>query len=234
MAPQVGLNTGLGNICYMQPMSAAYNRPNNLNSTNNLFNFAGSYTPVGNNYENDMMMANIDFSQIGAASTGNANANTPAVQSQLTGNLSTEQNNSLTAKTPVLSFKGNDANPVNETRQEQNELDGYLVQKDKNVGYTESNNRYVKSNGYKKAGFVAGLLAPMTGKIVKLFKGGKFKELFRFKPLAIACPAVALAGLGIGALLDGHINSKRAKAADENAAKNNVYTQAAQAMNAVA
>lgn len=59
-----------------------------------------------------------------------------------------------------------------------------------------------------------GFLAPAAGKIVQLFKGGKFKDLFKFKQLAVACPVVALAGFGIGSLIDSYINSQRAKAAD--------------------
>ena len=48
-------------------------------------------------------------------------------------------------------------------------------------------------------------------------KGGKISELFKFKQLAIVCPALALAGVGIGALVDGFINTKNAQKADERA-----------------
>ena len=40
----------------------------------------------------------------------------------------------------------------------------------------------------------------------------------KFKPLAIACTALGLAGGAVGALVDSITNTKRAQAADENAA----------------
>lgn len=82
---------------------------------------------------------------------------------------------------------------------------------------TENGNPYIKSSFWTKTAAVGGFLSPIVGKLGKLANGESFKSLFKVKQLAIACPALAVAGLAIGYLADKCTNSKRAKVADATA-----------------
>lgn len=227
MSTQVGLNTSyLGNNNFGN---------NNLNNTigatntsfnplalggnsNNLFNF----TPTVNNYNDDIMMSKLDsiFANSGMQQNLNNNITNSQMQYQ---NNNNNTNPTFSSSQQLQQTQPQMQNP-NSSELEMNELDGYLAAKDKNIAYTENNNPYRKTNAAKSAGAILGFLAPVGGKIVKLFQGGKFKDLFKFKHLAIACPALALAGLGVGYLIDGYTNTKRAEKADENTMYKQTYT----------
>lgn len=214
MVSQVGLNT-LSNNPYLNNTgyntnignNYSYNLPfsgiTNTTSNNNLLNFS----PVANSYNNDIMMSNFDNmltasmnQQQQTQNLQNIQTPNPYQQSVFTG-----------AQQQVPAEETQTA-----TQQQMNmdELEGCLAARDKNLAFTENNNPYVKTDIGKKAGTILGFLAPVAGKVVQLFNGAKFKDLFKFKQLAIACPAVALAGLGIGYLIDNCVNSKKAQAAD--------------------
>ena len=68
-----------------------------------------------------------------------------------------------------------------------------------------------KSNLGKILGAIVGVLAPIAPKVVKLFKGGKFTELFKRKELLVSCPIFGVVGLGIGMLLDSCFKSNKIK-----------------------
>jgi hypothetical protein len=88
-----------------------------------------------------------------------------------------------------------------------------LLAKDPNATTTESGNIYIKTNTGKKLLTTAGLLFPVIHSGVKALSQGS--KAFNWKQLAVKCPILALAGLGIGALIDSLINSSRANKADE-------------------
>ncbi len=176
----------------------------NNNNSNALLNFGNNGLMTG--YEDDIMMSNMDFAQI-AANPQAALMQTPTV-----------------GTTPSMT-----GGQTQQTGQpDEGELAGYLQQRDRNTAVTESGNRYVKTNAGKTFGAVLGFLSPVVGKVVSLIKGAKFKDLFKFKQLAIACPALAVAGLGLGALIDGFCNSKKAQKADELAAQTQTQAQTVQ------
>ncbi len=215
MVSQVGLNTGIYNSPYSFNNNMAFQNNSTNNSTNSLFtnNSTGNnglYNPVGNDYSDDIMMQKFDTMLNSALNT---QAQNPSQ------NLSANYNPMSDMNTNTSFTSNASTNQTADTQQpiDTSELNGYLAQQDKNIAYTENNNAYHKSNTAKKAGAVLGFLAPTAGKFIQLFKGGKFKDLFKFKQLAIACPALALAGLAIGSLVDGYINSNRAKTADQTA-----------------
>lgn len=148
--------------------------------------------PVSGNYEEDILMP--DFLKTENALKQTQNTQTP---------------NQLQAQTDNTA----------ETQQAQPQIDeskltNSLLARDKSLAFTDKGNIYRKTSTAKTGLAILGFLAPAAGKIIDLFKGGKISELFKFKQLAIACPAVALAGYGVGSLIDGYINSNRAKIAD--------------------
>lgn len=154
--------------------------------------------PVSGNYEEDILMP--DFLKTENTLKQTQNTQTP---------------NQLQAQTDNTAQQNNTA----ETQQAQPQIDeskltNSLLARDKSLAFTDKGNIYRKTSTAKTGLAILGFLAPAAGKIIDLFKGGKISELFKFKQLAIACPAVALAGYGVGSLIDGYINSNRAKIAD--------------------
>ena len=150
--------------------------------------------PVSGNYEEDILMP--DFLKTENTLKQTQNTQTP---------------NQLQAQTDNTAQQNNTA----ETQQAQPQIDeskltNSLLARDKSLAFTDKGNIYRKTSTAKTGLAILGFLAPAAGKI----KGGKISELFKFKQLAIACPAVALAGYGVGSLIDGYINSNRAKIAD--------------------
>ncbi len=207
-----GLNTNFSvnnNMNYMQNYgNLGTNQMFSQNSVNpnSIFNFTSNplQQPVMHNYEDDFMMP--DFLKLGNTtdsvqltnSKGSENQEQTVVEDKDVGSTETLQ-------------------PQNQKNTE-NQLSGYSLNNlDKNVALTEYGNPYKKTDAAKNTLAFLGFLAPVVGKLGQLFKGGKVAELFKFKQLAIACPAVALAGYGIGTLVDGFINTQRAKAADSQA-----------------
>ncbi len=208
----VGLNTNLNNFGYTQSFGSNSTGLTNsgISSLNTGAGIAGTlnnplFPMVTNNYEQDMLMPQeFKMSALNNVQPSESVQNNQEVQQTVNQSSFTSNQN-----TEVLE-NSNVNNSVNNSAQ----LDNYLLAKDKNIAVTENGNFYKETNSTKKALAFLGFLAPAAGKIVQLFKGGKFKDLFKFKQLAVACPVVALAGFGIGSLIDSYINSQRAKAAD--------------------
>lgn len=236
----VGLNTNLNTYGYNQNYMG-----NNLgtagltNSTQNNTSFSNPlFQQTTNNYEEDMMMpAELKLSSINPQSvtTPATNASNPVTGQVETQNAQaqniTEKNATSPAQTPFTAAPDASAQLAensgvnNSSVETPEELNNYLLARDKNIATTENGNIYRKTDKNKGTFTLLGFLAPLAGKVVQLFKGGKFKDLFKFKQLAIACPVVALAGYGIGTLVDGYINSQRAKAADATVMYKNPYEQ---------
>ena len=165
---------------------------NGLSANFSIFNTAplNSLQGVNNNYEDDFMMP--EFLKV---NTGNATA--PEVLSA--------------SKFAEPEFQH--AASQNDTVKQ--ELKNYsLDSNNKEMALTEFGNPYKETDVSKKTLALLGFTAPIAGKCVQLSKGGKFAELFKIKQLAVACPMLALAGYGIGSLIDSFINNQRAKAAD--------------------
>lgn len=60
-----------------------------------------------------------------------------------------------------------------------------------------------------------GFLAPLAGKLYSWAKGANPANLFKFKQLAITCPILGVAGLGVGMLLDACIDVTRQTKAEK-------------------
>lgn len=175
-----------------QMPNSVFSATSNNNSSSNPLT-----QPVSGNYEDDILMP--DFLKTENTLNQTQNTQTP---------------NQLQAQTDNAQ-----ANNTAETQQAQPQIDeskltNSLLARDKSLAFTDKGNIYRKTSTAKTGLAILGFLAPAAGKIIDLFKGGKISELFKFKQLAIACPAVALAGYGVGSLIDGYINSNRAKTAD--------------------
>ncbi len=199
MVSQTTFNPAVGNYNYQYPPVA------NNNTANNNPLIGGNLLTT--DYSDDIMMSNIDFSnpsswQPATQQTSPAAQTAPATQQPATVPTQAQQ-----AQVPAFT-----SNP--QTNAPSSELDNYLVAQDNNHAVTENGNTYKKSNNGKIIGTIGGFLAPIGSKLISLFKGGNIKNLFKFKQLAIVCPALALAGFGIGALVDGFFNAKKAQAAD--------------------
>jgi len=120
--------------------------------------------------------------------------------------------NNNTLQTDTVSFRGKQ-NP-NETKM-QNELTNCLLERDKDIAYTENGNGYKKTSTGKVLGTIGGFIAPIGMSLLKLLtEGGGLKNALKLKQLAITCPALAAIGLGIGAFIDNIKNNNRAQTAD--------------------
>ena len=115
------------------------------------------------------------------------------------------------------------ANPQQQTTATQNpqftgsELNGCLAEpQSDDVDYTKSGNPYKKASFGKKSGAVLGFLAPIASHLISGSK--EWKQLFK------TCPLLAIAGFGIGYLVDSCTEANRANAADA-AAKQNKQLQ---------
>lgn len=105
------------------------------------------------------------------------------------------------------------ANPQQQTTATQNpqftgsELNGCLAEpQSDDVDYTKSGNPYKKASFGKKSGAVLGFLAPIASHLIRGSK--EWKQLFK------TCPLLAIAGFGIGYLVDSCTEANRANAAD--------------------
>ena len=184
MADTVSLNTNIGNT---QNIGLGTTTAQNTTTTataqsnkslNSIFS-NNSLNATTNDYSNDLMMSNLNFSSI---ASGQAPQNTtPIEQAQ----IQPQQEQQAPAKTALNS------NPIDP-------LTGCLAEQ----------NTPKKSNIGK---LVGAILAPLAGKVVGLCKGQNIKTLFNLKQLAITCPLIGAAGLGVGVLVDSYLDTKNAK-----------------------
>ena len=94
------------------------------------------------------------------------------------------------------------------------ELKNCLLERDKNIVTTDKGNSYKKVNTGKILGSIVGIASPIVGALIKN-KGLAGLLTNNWKTLAISCPALGLAGLAVGAIIDNITNTKKAQKADE-------------------
>lgn len=185
MADTVSLNTNIGNT---QNIGLGTTTAQNTTTTaqsnkslNSIFS-NNSLNATTNDYSNDLMMSNLNFSSIASGQT--PQNTTPIEQAQ----IQPQQEQQAPAKTALNS------NPI-----------------DPLIGCLAEQNTPKKSNIGKLVGAIGGFLAPLAGKVVGLCKGQNIKTLFNLKQLAITCPLIGAAGLGVGVLVDSYLDTKNAK-----------------------
>lgn len=189
MVSQVGLNTSVGAVMPQTSSTAA----STTNTQGSLFTNYTS-TPI-NDYSNDIMMSGINFGQI-ATTLNQAQQAQVSAQTQQLPQQQTQQIQQSQQANPA--FSGNGARQTQQVKESQ-------------VSQTVEEQEPKSSNIAKILGAATGLLAPIVPKTINLIKGGKFKELFKLKELAVACPIFGVVGLGMGMLLDSCIDAKKAK-----------------------
>lgn len=217
MVSQVGSMAPMPN--YNNPLCATNTMPA---SNGSVFDYANPLA-TGTAYDNDMFMP--DFLKTPVI-TGQAQAQVqPQAQAQAQ-NTQTD----LTQQVPqsqqpvtqpqydvtqqqVAQPQYDVANPQQQTTATQNpqftgsELNGCLADtQSDDVDYTKSGNPYKKASFGKKSGAVLGFLAPIASHLISGSK--EWKQLFK------TCPLLAIAGFGIGYLVDSCTEANRANAAD--------------------
>lgn len=220
MVSQVGSMAPMPN--YNNPLSATNTMPA---SNGSVFDYANPLA-TGTAYDNDMFMP--DFLKTPVI-TGQAQQAQAQVQPQAQAQAQNTQTD-LTQQVPqsqqpvtqpqydvtpqqVAQPQYDVANPQQQTTVTQNpqftgsELNGCLAEpQGDDVDYTKSGNPYKKASFGKKSGAVLGFLAPIASHLISGSK--EWKQLFK------TCPLLAIAGFGIGYLVDSCTEANRANAAD--------------------
>lgn len=213
MVSQVGSMAPMPN--YNNPLFATNTMPA---SNGSVFNYANPLA-TGTAYDNDMFMP--DFLKTPVI-TGQAQQAQAQVQPQAQAQA---QNTQTVSQQPVIQPQYDVtpqqvaqpqydvANPQQQTTATQNpqftgsELNGCLADtQSDDVDYTKSGNPYKKASFGKKFGAVLGFLAPIASHLISGSK--EWKQLFK------TCPLLAIAGFGIGYLVDSCTEANRANAAD--------------------
>lgn len=217
---QVYNNSSFNNVNQSLGFQNNFANPNSIFQTQNskTQSFGGDfYKPLNPSFENDMLMPE-ELKGFGETSMANVIApQTSSPESQALPQVQTQDQEKEVSgqKGDVEQGAQSEEEYVRqELEKKQADLKNALLKNDKSIAMTENGNYYRTTDFAKKSGAVLGFLAPMAGKIVELFKGGKFKELFKFSQLAKACPLVAVAGFAIGSMIDGYVNSQRKIEAD--------------------
>lgn len=218
MVSQVGSMAPMPN--YNNPLCATNTMPA---SNGSVFNYANPLA-TGTAYDNDMFMPDFLKTPVITGQAQQAQAQ-PQAQAQAQ-NTQTD----LTQQVPqsqqpvtqpqydvtqqqVAQPQYDVANPQQQTTATQNpqftgsELNGCLADtQSDDVDYTKSGNPYKKASFGKKSGAVLGFLAPIASHLISGSK--EWKQLFK------TCPLLAIAGFGIGYLVDSCTEANRANAAD--------------------
>lgn len=204
MVSQVGSMAPMPN--YNNPLSATNTMATNNNS---VFDYANPLA-TGTTYDNDMFMP--DFLKTPVIN-GQAQQAQAQVQPQAQNNQTYLTQQVPQSQQPVTQPQYDVANPQQQTVATQNpqftgsELNGCLAEpQGDDVDYTKSGNPYKKASFGKKSGAVLGFLAPIASHLISGSK--EWKQLFK------TCPLLAIAGFGIGYLVDSCTESNRANAAD--------------------
>lgn len=240
MVSQVGSMAPMPN--YNNPLCATNTMPA---SNGSVFDYANPLA-TGTAYDNDMFMPDFLKTPVitGQAQQTQAQAQPQAqnTQTDLTQQVPQSQQPVTQPQcdvTPqqVAQPQYDVANPQQQTTATQNpqftgsELNGCLADtQSDDVDYTKSGNPYKKASFGKKSGAVLGFLAPIASHLISGSK--EWKQLFK------TCPLLAIAGFGIGYLVDSCTEANRANAADaaaKQAKQSQILAQSSQQqMNAVA
>ena len=241
MVSQVGSITSATNnnsLAPLNPMDAISGNNTNVNS---VFNYGNPLTS-GTTYDNDMFMPAYLKTPAITAQGQQVQAQNPQMgqqaiaQNQAAPQQTAQPQYDMTQQ-QAMQPQYNIENPQQQTAQTQNlqnpqftgqsDLNGCLTDQDDNVAYTPSGNAYQKASLGKKSGAILGFLAPIANTLIRGSKD--------YKQLLKTCPLLAIAGFGIGYLVDSCTESNRAKAADEAAKQPQVApAQYQQPMSAVA
>ena len=218
MVSQVGSMAPMPN--YNNPLSATNTMPA---SNGSVFDYANPLA-TGTAYDNDMFMPNFLKTPVITGQAQQAQAQVqPQAQAQNTQTDLTQQvpqsQQPVTqpqydvTQQQVAQPQYDVANPQQQTVATQNpqftgsELNGCLADtQSDDVDYTKSGNPYKKASFGKKSGAVLGFLAPIASHLISGSK--EWKQLFK------TCPLLAIAGFGIGYLVDSCTEANRANAAD--------------------
>ena len=228
MVSQVGSMAPIPN--YNNPLSATNTMPA---SNGSVFDYANPLA-TGTAYDNDMFMPDFLKTPVITGQAQQAQAQVqPQAQAQNTQTDLTQQvpqsQQPVTqpqydvTQQQVAQPQYDVANPQQQTVATQNpqftgsELNGCLAEpQGDDVDYTKSGNPYKKASFGKKSGAVLGFLAPIASHLISGSK--EWKQLFK------TCPLLAIAGFGIGYLVDSCTEANRANAADA-AAKQDKQSQ---------
>ena len=180
-------------------------------NNNSVFDYANPLA-TGTTYDNDMFMPNFLKTPVITGQAQQAQAQVqPQAQAQNTQTDLTQQ--VPQSQQQVAQPQYDVANSQQQTVATQNpqftgsELNGCLAEpQGDDVDYTKSGNPYKKASFGKKSGAVLGFLAPIASHLISGSK--EWKQLFK------TCPLLAIAGFGIGYLVDSCTESNRANAAD--------------------
>ena len=218
MVSQVGSMAPMPN--YNNPLCATNTMPA---SNGSVFDYANPLA-TGTAYDNDMFMPNFLKTPVITGQAQQAQAQVqPQAQAQNTQTDLTQQvpqsQQPVTqpqydvTQQQVAQPQYDVANPQQQTTATQNpqftgsELNGCLAEpQGDDVDYTKSGNPYKKASFGKKSGAVLGFLAPIASHLISGSK--EWKQLFK------TCPLLAIAGFGIGYLVDSCTEANRANAAD--------------------
>lgn len=218
MVSQVGSMAPMPN--YNNPLSATNTMPA---SNGSVFDYANPLA-TGTAYDNDMFMP--DFLKTPVITGQAQQAQAQNTQTDLTQQVPQSQQPVQTVSQQPVTQPQYDvtpqqvaqpqydvANPQQQTTATQNpqftgsELNGCLADpQGDDVDYTKSGNPYKKASFGKKSGAVLGFLAPIASHLISGSK--EWKQLFK------TCPLLAIAGFGIGYLVDSCTEANRANAAD--------------------
>lgn len=218
MVSQVGSMAPMPN--YNNPLSATNTMPA---SNGSVFDYANPLA-TGTAYDNDMFMP--DFLKTPVINGQAQQAQAQNTQTDLTQQVPQSQQPVQTVSQQPVTQPQYDvtpqqvaqpqydvANPQQQTTATQNpqftgsELNGCLAEpQGDDVDYTKSGNPYKKASFGKKSGAVLGFLAPIASHLISGSK--EWKQLFK------TCPLLAIAGFGIGYLVDSCTEANRANAAD--------------------
>ena len=204
MVSQVGSMAPMPN--YNNPLCATNTMPA---SNGSVFNYANPLA-TGTAYDNDMFMP--DFLKTPVI-TGQAQQPQSQQPVQTVSQQPVTQPQYDVTQQQVAQPQYDVANPQQQTTATQNpqftgsELNGCLADtQSDDVDYTKSGNPYKKASFGKKSGAVLGFLAPIASHLISGSK--EWKQLFK------TCPLLAIAGFGIGYLVDSCTEANRANAAD--------------------
>lgn len=221
MVSQVGSMAPMPN--YNNPLCATNTMPA---SNGSVFDYANPLA-TGTAYDNDMFMP--DFLKTPVITGQAQQAQAQNTQTDLTQQVPqsqqpvTQPQYDVTQQQVAQQPQYDVANPQQQTTATQNpqftgsELNGCLADtQSDDVDYTKSGNPYKKASFGKKSGAVLGFLAPIASYLISGSK--EWKQLFK------TCPLLAIAGFGIGYLVDSCTEANRANAADA-AAKQDKQSQ---------
>jgi len=215
MTDTVDLNTNLSdsaalyNTGNIQPVAAGIpatgsvfnSDPLSLFSQNKSTGFGSSSIFSGSgssNFQDDMLMSGFDFDSLVY------DPNTQTIMRDKTRQAQNQiQTDGQTAQTAVTQGQSG-IQSENQSTPNFSELDNYLVKE------TDTKTSANSSIG-KTAGAAIGCSLPLAENLLTGIKSGKFLKGINWKQLAVTCPVVGLAGLGIGYVVDKLINQFKQK-----------------------